>query len=157
MGRLCRYTETGGFLVTDTVRQRYRQFGRKRDVLGRRAVGAAVLRIVEPYALADADACHTLSHRFDGAGAIAMRNDARVLKPTAEPTGTLLGVGWVDARGSHPHQHLPRRRAWRLSIAYDQYIGCGSEIFVPGCAHSMVLPLVCVRHCHVNWKYCYLR
>src|SRR4051794_31900448 len=101
-------TEGGADFVADPVREGDCLIVWHDRQLRGRAEGAVGLRPVDPDALTDPAGVHTLADRVDDTGAVAVRDDARIRQPGADPVAALLRIARIDARERQPDANLPR-------------------------------------------------
>ena len=137
--------ETGADLVGYLVGQVNGKLLRHDGVLGSGAERAVGLGAVHPDTLPDAVPADAVTDGVDGAGAVAVRDDARVRHRGAEPAAALLRVAGVHAGEPHPDADLPGSRLGVGELADLQDVGRGALPLVPGCAHELLL--LEVMHC----------
>src|SRR3954451_10807962 len=101
-------TKAGADFVADPVREGDRLIPRHDRELRGRAERPVGLRPVDPDALTDPAGVHTLADRIDDTGAVAVRDDARIRQPGADPVAALLRIARIDAGDREAYPNLAR-------------------------------------------------
>jgi hypothetical protein len=130
-----RDAETGAGLVADMGGERYRKVGRQHDVFGAGAEGALPLRVPDPDALTLSCGGDAVADRIDGAGAVAVRDHAR-MGDFAGTAFARLHVGGVDAGGLEPDADLAGTRLRRFDVGHPQNVAGRAVSLIERRTHS---------------------
>ncbi len=90
-------SETGTLLERCSFGKLHRLAQRNYGVLGGGSKGTVGLSAVTPHTPPDPGWRHSFAHRVNRAGAIAVRNDARIRHSEAKSVLAFLYIPWVDA------------------------------------------------------------